>query len=165
MGKNFRDQLTINHNALDVEWLSQPKLFMEVSEEAADARAELDRSKLRLEVREAELDKEVRTRPDHFGLDKVTESAVKSAITTHKDYIHLREEFIEQKHEVDVLSAAVAAMEQRKAALERLVILHGQQYFAGPKQPRDLDAEWIREAEKKTARARVTKKRPVEEEA
>jgi hypothetical protein len=29
----------------------------------------------------------------------------------------------------------------RKAALENLVQLHGQQYFAGPKMPRDLKEE------------------------
>lgn len=160
--KNFKDQLSINHNALDVEWLNQPKLFMEVSEELAQARADLDRLKLALEMKEAELDKDVRTRPERFGLEKVTEAAVKSAITLDKSYIQLRNDFIDQKHEVDVLSAAVSAMDQRKAALERLVILHGQQYFAGPKEPRNLDAEWIRESEKRAARSKVTKRKTEE---
>jgi len=34
-------------------------------------------------------------------------------------------------------------MAQRKDALENLVRLHGQQYFAGPKMPRDV--QWERQ--------------------
>ena len=38
-------------------------------------------------------------------------------------------------------SQLLKAFEQRKDALENLVRLHGQQYFAGPKIPRDLPSE------------------------
>ena len=46
---------------------------------------------------------------------------------------------------------AVYAFEQRKTSLENLVRLHGQQYFAGPKMPRDLRKEVDRRAQQRKA--------------
>ena len=46
----------------------------------------------------------------------------------------------------------MAAIDQKKSALENLVKLHGQMYFAGPSIPRDLDKEWEkREKEKRVS--------------
>lgn len=49
----FREELEIDPNELDREWLAQPKKFYQVSEELAEARKELDRLKLKADVLEA----------------------------------------------------------------------------------------------------------------
>jgi hypothetical protein len=154
----FSKDLEIDHNALDVEWLGQPKKFFEVSEELASAREMLDQMKFALEVAEAEVDQDIRANPSAHGLEKVTETAVKAAVVLDSRYEKARKDYIHAKHEADVLAAAVSAFEQRKRALEHLVTLHGQQYFAGPKAPRDLDGEVLREAEKRAARSKARKK-------
>jgi hypothetical protein len=48
-------------------------------------------------------------------------------------------------------------MEQRKDALENMVRLHGQQYFAGPRIPRNLTEE--RQAKQKKADTQIKMKR------
>ena len=47
---------------------------------------------------------------------------------------------------------------RQKTALENLVKLHGQQYFAGPSVPRDLSKEWERHERQKSVDAGVGKK-------
>jgi hypothetical protein len=51
--------------------------------------------------------------------------------------------------------AAVNAFEQRKSALENLVRLFGQSYFAGPKMPRDL--HWEKEEKEKSVNSGIAK--------
>ena len=53
------------------------------------------------------------------------------------------------KYESDMAKGAVRALESKKDALENLVKLHGQQYFAGPKMPRDIS--WEREQKQNRA--------------
>ena len=72
-------------------------------------------------------------------------------------YKKANEEFLNAKYEVDVAQAAVVAMSQRKDALENLVRLHGQQYFAGPKVPHDISE--LRESRQKKVNQSVNIKR------
>jgi hypothetical protein len=63
------------------------------------------------------------------------------------------------KYEAEVLQGAVNAVDHRKDALENLVRLHGLQYFAGPKVPRNLSEEReYREEQQKKVDAGVAKK-------
>ena len=57
------------------------------------------------------------------------------------NYKEASQELIDTKYKAEMVRAAVSAIEHRKDALENLVRLYGQQYFAGPKVPRDLSAE------------------------
>jgi hypothetical protein len=50
-------------------------------------------------------------------------------------------EYLQAKFEVDTCQGAVSAIEQRKSMIEALIKLHGQQYFAGPSIPRQLNEE------------------------
>ena len=143
---DYQKEIEIDPDALDVEWLGQPSLFMKYSEACALARKKMDRAKEHLEVTRAELDKEIRSDPEKFEVAKVTESAISSAITVHSTFRNASALFIEAKYEFDVLSRAVQAFEQRKTALENLVRLNGQGYFASPKEPRDLGMEWQKKA-------------------
>lgn len=96
---------------------------------------------------------------------KITETTVKNAVTSDREVQKARSAIIEAKHEVDVLSAAVSALDQRKRALENLVTLHGQSYFSTPSvrnlepQARTAAAEKIEETGKKAARSRGRKKK------
>jgi len=135
---NYEKDIEIDENSLDIEWLGQPALFMKYSQHSAQMRRNVDETKQALDVARAELDNEIRNDPSKFDLPKVTDTAVASAILTTSKYKKVFKEYLDAKYEADMAQAAVIAFDQRKTALENMVRLHGQQYFAGPKVPRDL---------------------------
>jgi len=148
----FKEDLEIDPNALDVEWLEQPKKFFDVAEQAAEAKREVDRAKLALEVTEAELDNDIRTSPEKYGLAKVTDKAIAAAIKMAEKYQEASKTLTEAQYEKNMLDSATQAWDQRKRALENLVFLHGQSYFAGPSVPRELAKEYMGMSAKKNIR-------------
>jgi hypothetical protein len=152
----FNKDKQIDPNQLDVEACQQAELFFKWSEKSIEAQGELDRAKLFLETIEAELDLRCRDNPSEFSLAKVTESAIKAVIKTHRDYIEAYHAWIKAKETAGLLGKAAMAMEQKKRMIETLVTLHGQQYFAGPSVPRDLGAAWLES--QKDRGERVSKK-------
>lgn len=150
---NYEKDAQIEEDALDLEWLDQPSLMMKYAIAAADARAELDRAKERLDIVVAQLDREIRAKPSKFGIDKVTEAVVEHTILLQPKRQEASNAVIKAKYESDMAYNAVKSIEARKDALENLVRLHGQQYFAGPKVPRDLG--WERKERQKRSDAGV----------
>ena len=63
------------------------------------------------------------------------EKSIEAAVTTAPDYQMANQEYIERKYEHDIATGVVRAFDHRKAALENLVRLHANQYFAGPSVP------------------------------
>jgi hypothetical protein len=102
---------------------------------------EVDKAKEAFELTKAELDKEIRSYPDRFGIEKITDKVVENTLPMQKDYKEASERLINAKFELDVANGALRAMEARKDALENLARLLGLQYFAGPKIPRNLSEE------------------------
>ena len=115
-----------------------------------------DIAKEKLDLTKAELDKEIRMHPESFDIAKITEAAVTAAIISHSKYKEANRNYLDAKYESDVSSAAVRAIDARKDALENLVRLHGQQYFAGPKIPRDV--HWEREQKQAMINRAVSKR-------
>ena len=138
---NYEQDIQIDDTALDIEWLEQPSLMFKYARNAANARKTLDITKENLDVVRAGLDKLIRESPSTYGVDKITEGAIQAVILTQDKYKAANKAFLDAKYDVDIAQAAVIAISQRKDALENLVRLHGQQYFAGPKLPRDLHGE------------------------
>lgn len=125
--------LAIDELQLDVEWAGQPLLYMEYAEKLANAKQVLDEAQIDFEVLECDLLAKIRAKPTKYGLDaKPTESAVKSTMPMQAEWKAGREEINKAKHRVDVLSAAVTALEHRKRALTKLVDLRAQEYFSEP---------------------------------
>jgi hypothetical protein len=139
---NYEDDISIDESALDIEWLRQPELMLKYGLEAAKKRKKMDLAKEKLDLVRSQLDKEIRENPEARGLVKTTEAAVQSAILLQPEYQSAGHDYVTAKYEYEIVMVAVKALEAKKAALENLVRLHGQQYFAGPKVPRDLEKEW-----------------------
>lgn len=124
-------QIDINH--LDSAWLEQPTLMEEFTRELADARNALEAAERQLELYEAEIDLRIRNEPSKFGIEKLSEKAVKSAMLLRKKHQRLTDDVIAARHAVAVLQAAVTTLDHRKKALEKLVDLWLAGYFATPK--------------------------------
>lgn len=138
---DYEEFMEIDEDSLDVEWLEQPKKMVQMVKIAAKVKINMERAKDNLAQVKAELAKKVRAAPEKYGIEKITIDAVNDVVQTNAKYIEAYEEYLEAVYENDVASGSVKATEQRKSSLENLVKLHGQQYFAGPKVPRNLSEQ------------------------
>lgn len=153
---NDFDFFHLDEYALDTEWVRQPALYFEYAKKLADARAELEQARSARDVVSAEIDRDIRDDPAKFGLQKITESAVEKAIILHSRYDQANQRVMKCKHEMDLIQAAVDALEHRKKALESLVYLQGQNYFSKPHVPKGAGDE--RERIDRVERSAVSKK-------
>lgn len=147
------DVLEIDQMRLDEEWVGQPRLYLKYAKLVADARRDLDMAKGEFDLTKAELDKDIRTSPEEYDIEKVSEKAIENCIVTQKRYVAANNAVIEAKHAVDVFSAFERALDHRKRALENLVDLHGQSYFATPRAS-GTNSEDMQEAEERVIRKR-----------
>jgi len=155
----YENDTRIDQQGLDVEWLRQPKLMMKYGQIAAKSKLEMDHAKEDLEVTKAQLDRDIRQFPDNYGLTKLTEGTILATILIQTEYKDAMETYLNLKYENDMAMAAVRAVDQKKTALENLVRLHGQQYFAGPSVPRDLTKEWEKQEVQKASNTKIIMKR------
>lgn len=127
---NYQKEIQIDEYNLDQEWKRQPALVVKYGEALADAKREADMAKEQLDLTIAEVDTDIRA---NLGEGKKpTESALANMVTMHADVQSDKQAHIEAKHRVALLSAACSAFDNRRAALENLVKLHGMGYFAEP---------------------------------
>lgn len=133
--KKQRDDtsLDIDENALDEEWVNQPKLYRQYATELADASDLYERACSNTKLVEAECYLDISENFEKFGLDKRTESGIKALIPTHEDYKEALDYEHTTKHKVDLLKGIVHSLSHRKTALEKLVDLRLADYFAEPK--------------------------------
>jgi hypothetical protein len=121
---------------LDQEWVKQPGFYHRYAVQLADAKRVADGWKAQVEVVRAELYTAILADPGQFGLTKTTEEAVKNCITIQPAYRQAQQQLLEARHAVDILEAAVAAIDQKKRALESLVQLQLSDYYAKPRAPK-----------------------------
>lgn len=127
------DVFELDKHHLDDEWENQPKLYYEAAMKLVDARALFEKAKAARDLIEAELDHSIRVSPEEFSLEKLTESVVAKTILRQISYHDANNEVLAAKKRMEELNAFVDALEHRKKALESLVYLHGQAYFAEPR--------------------------------
>jgi response regulator RpfG family c-di-GMP phosphodiesterase len=139
------EHFTIDESQLAEEWIAHPQRVYEYAQLAADIRKTLDELKRRDEVVRAEVGLSVRKNPEVYGIMKVTESLVDSAITTNDEVRESTQLIIDCKHKLDLAMAAVTAMENKKKALECIVQLHATSYFANPRNPKSIESQIDRE--------------------
>jgi hypothetical protein len=138
---NYEKDVRIDETSLDIEWLEQPSLMLKYGINESDLEKKKDLLKEKLDLTKADLDRKIRENPESFEISKITETVVANTIIMQDEYKEVYHEFLDVQHEYNIAKVAVRAITQRKDALENLVRLHGQQYFAGPKVPRDITKE------------------------
>ena len=144
---NYEQDIEIDAEALDVECLRQATLFYKYSKIEAEAK--------RVHGQAWEESKLVRSRLiKEGGADKSLSNAAKmeAFYRSHPDHIEAKQNLIEAEYELNMATAAVRAMQQRKYMLENLTRLALADYFARPSEPRDIRKE-VESAEEKTKAA------------
>ena len=155
MDLNYEKDLTIDSEALDVEWLGQAELMRRYTHHAANMKKGMDEAKEQMDVAKAQLDMGIRSAPNKYGLEKVTEGALQSLILLQPQCQKLSQAYIDAKYEYDIAVGAVRSMDQRKDALENLVRLLNASYFAGPQTPRDLSRERLEVQNRRQQNAKI----------
>lgn len=150
------DEYAVDENDLMAEWRRQPGLTRRVGRAEADARHAHAQAEAALKVTAARLKFQIRKDPGRFGLgDKPTIPDIEAACLTHKDHVAAVELVNRTRYELAIREADVAAMLDRRKALERLVELLRIEYFAEA-EPRPVSAGGRAELERRRRRAART---------
>jgi len=158
MSKKKDVDLSIDAYALDEEWMDQPSRYKQAADWAAMARKEYDEAKSDLDVVKAELDRDIRTDPSKFNIEvKLTETVIANLILRRPKYRESMQEVIDKKHQLDVMSGLVVALDHRKSALSKLVDLHLASYYSKPKAS-EKARENVEEVEKRSARRKAARR-------
>jgi len=129
---SFKEDIDIDHYALEEEWRKQPTLVDKYFTLHADAVYDRDKAKARYDLTLAEVEKDVRAYPNKYEMDKVTEAAVKAAVTTSETVKKAYQGYLEAKKQVMVLAGAKEGILTKKYALENEVKLFLASYFSEP---------------------------------
>lgn len=139
----YAEDRDIDEKALDVEWLDHSRIAYKWGKIHADVKYLLEKAVENKKIIRSELIVYVNRNPkEATGKDKPNAADIEAFYRTDKQYQAAVQDVIELTRELAY--AEVAKNEicfTRKKALENLVILHGQQYFAGPRVPRNLTEE------------------------
>ncbi len=127
------DFFTIDPEKLDEQWFRFARDYYEHACLLADAREEYERMKSRREVIAAELDRDIRQQPDTYGVAKITEAVIEKTVLLQKRFRKADEDVIIAKHNVDIMQAAIEAMDGKKKGLENAVRLRLAAYSAEPR--------------------------------
>ncbi len=118
----------IDENHLDRECIKLPSQYLHYAFQAAEAKKDTMEAKAALDVVQADMAREVRSNPEDYEIEKVTEAAITAAVITTKEFKDAQTELFDAQHAYDVAQAVVWAMEHKKKALSLLVELHSMSY-------------------------------------
>jgi len=135
----YKEDLKINIEELEIEWLRQPGLYHQYAEKLAHAQRVMVKAHENVKIVTAELVEKAGKGGETLLGIKPTGANVESWYRQHEDHKEAKNELIDAQFEVNVLQGAVDAFVQRKKALEKLVDLWIGNYYASPKEPRSLD--------------------------
>jgi hypothetical protein len=76
-----------------------------------------------MELLYADFDTAIREEPEEYGIDRVTEAAIKSAVIAQEEYQTARNKMAKAERKINAYTAAVRTMEHRKRMLEKLADL------------------------------------------
>lgn len=153
---DYESDMHIDEDALEQEWLDQAELAKKYGRYWSKCRKKFTLTEELIKVVRAELIKEVNDDPEKcLGEDtKPTGPNVEAYYRTHKRHKDAKAAWVKAQFKAN--NAEIAYKEvsfARKAALENLVKLHGQEYFAGPSMPRNISEE--REKRRKKVQSKV----------
>jgi hypothetical protein len=140
---DYEQDIRIDETALDVEWLEQATLAMRYGRHYAVCRKRLTEAEEKVKITRAELVAEANSDPvGCCNKDKPNAADIEAYYRNSDLHKKAKEEWVRAQYEADMAEIAKNEISYtRKIALENLVRLHAQQYFAGPKIPRDITWE------------------------
>jgi hypothetical protein len=134
---SYKEDLKFDKYSLDEEWERQPSLYMKWGEREADAQEEKDKAERALSIIKSEMDAKIRSNPEKYRIEKISESAINYAVLNSKEYREAELIFIEAKKKARLLNHAVVAFDHKKRALTKESDLWINGYYGGQGLPRN----------------------------
>lgn len=145
----------IDEHRLDRECVRLPSQYRQAAWQAAELNRDVDELKAQLEVVEAEFNLKVRQDPSKFGLEKLTEAALKELGILHPEMRKIEEKIRRAAHKEKLMAALCRALDMKKRSLTNLVELHSAGYHAEVR-----PSESGRDALRKISRSRIAPPMP-----
>lgn len=155
---NYEKDIRIDETALDLEWLSQAELAIKYGRYWATCKDRVTRAEENIKLIRSELIAEANDNPvECCNKEKPNAADIEAYYRRDKRHIKAKDEWLEASKELSIAEVVKNEISfTRKAALENLVILHGQQYFAGPSVARNLSKEReLKQAKRQEINTRV----------
>lgn len=127
---SYKEDTSIDRSDLENEWVKQADTYGEYVSDANDAFEALSNLKNYLKVRSAQIELDARSGKVDIGC-KVTDKAINAFVTSHPEIVEIENDIVKAKHEYDIYNGGVFSLEQKKRALENLVKLGLNNYYAG----------------------------------
>lgn len=143
---DFVKDMKIDEGALDIELLNQVDLEAKYIQAVSEARKDRDWAHEEVKTMRSELIRDCFDDPEKtIGRDdgkQPTQVQVETYYRTHKKYKEVKQDYIEKEDRYNVLCDMKDAIHfTRTKMLENLVRLFSEEYFAGPRIPRNLKKE------------------------
>jgi hypothetical protein len=120
---DYKKDLSIDRNDLHKECVRQPQEMAKYITAHSQSIFDRDSKKRELQVARADAELDIRSNPETYGLDKITEGAVKAATDKDEEVIRLEDELIACDYAVNLMRGALGAFRDRRMALEGLISL------------------------------------------
>ena len=134
MNRVFKQDVRVDFSHLHFEWAIQPELTNYYGEQLAEAKRKVDRTEEAVDVAKAKATEEA------FGKGLKVDAA-KADAEKNSEYRKAVSSYNQARYESNLAQAAFDAIQTKKYALENLVRLHGQEYFAMPVEPKEYE-DW-----------------------
>lgn len=140
---NYEEDIKIDESALDIEWLKQTALSLKYGRHFSNLKSIQRRLEEQKKIIRSELILKVNKNAEALiGKKSPNAGDIEAFYRNDPGYKSVIEDLNDA---IEAAEFAEIAYQQiswtKKAALENLVKLNGQQYFAGPSMPRDLTKE------------------------
>lgn len=159
---DYEADISIDPDELAGELLDQSCRYFRYSELYAQAVMDRDRAKENLAQVQAQLDSEVRSKPEDFGIQKITEAAIKAAILLDDRYSEANEKMLQANLVSLTLQGAVTAFDHRKRMLEKITDLKISGLYSDPtirKEVNKLATDALSDAQNDALNARMDQKK------
>lgn len=161
MELDYEKDMYTDETALDVEWLHQANLARKYGKHVAELRKQVNKLEEKKKTIRAELIQYANRNPiEACGKEKPNAADIESYYRSQNEYKQVVNDLLDAQYELEYAEVAKNEIAfTRKATLENLVKLHGQQYFAGPSIPRDLSQERMKKEKQKEVNNKIRVKR------
>ena len=150
--------LELDMHHLDEGWLDLPQQILKWNTTSVEVEMEARVMKIELEQLKATLDSRMRENPAEYGIQKITEATITSAIMIHPSVIEKTQEFNLTDKKSKILKTYCMAMESKRKALEGLTQLYSTGYFANKPILGNPASEFVQEKETKKLNTESNKK-------
>lgn len=130
-----RNDLAIDPNNLEEEWMKQPILYERAVNKMIDEMRMRDEAKYDLDKILVETASDIRKNPGNYGIEKLTESAIIENRDSDENVLRAQKLYNSMNQNYNLARGFLDAVENRKRALEKLVDLWKGQYFSTPREP------------------------------